>query len=135
MLSTLVALLVLATSPNVSGVWNGIFNGQPEPGSSRETRTPFRLRLQFDNNGRLRGTLTVVSTNRTRPIANANCDIEGCSFEVGDRPDDDSMAWRVAVDHGKLVGYWTRGLLGGMGLTIGARLFQIEAKRESSASH
>ena len=135
MLSTLVALVVLTTSSNLSGVWRGIFNDQPGPYSTREVRTPFRLRLQFDSDGRLTGTVTVLNTNRTAAIRNATCDKEGCSFEVDDNPDEDPQAWRIGVEHGKLVGIRNKGPIGGMGIGIGVRLFRIDATREPSAIH
>jgi hypothetical protein len=38
------------------------------PLSNREIRTPFRLRPYFDSDGVLKGTVTVLKTNRTTSI-------------------------------------------------------------------
>jgi hypothetical protein len=144
MLKLWVALLGLSMfvhaqrSPSVVGTWEGFFNGQPEKlqsdGSYPETRTKFRLRLQFSRTAKLTGTLSVLEPRpQVTQIKNSSCDPDGCSFEVAE-PGDESTphSWRVWIENGELRGMRNFGPLRPFGLGAGARLFKIEAKRINS---
>src|ERR1035438_10553304 len=72
--------------PNVAGTWEGVFNGQPQQlqpdGSYPETRTKFRLSLQFSQPAKLTGRLTVLESHpRASQINNSRCDPDGCSLD------------------------------------------------------
>lgn len=124
--------------PNVAGTWAGLFNGQPEQlhpdGSYPETRTKFRLTLEFTQSSRLTGTLTILrSEERASDIINPHCDPAACSFEVVDYGDGTTpQAWRIWIANGELRGVRNRGPLRPYGIGPGTRLFKIEARRVSS---
>jgi hypothetical protein len=133
------SILLHAQRPlNVAGTWEGLFNGQPEKlqpdGTYPETRTKFRLRLQFSKSSKLTGSLTVWESDvHVNQIENSRCDPSGCSFEVMNYGDEAEItSWRVWTENGELRGMRNFGRLRPFGLGAGARLFQIEAKRKTS---
>jgi hypothetical protein len=144
MLKLCLALLGLATSmsaqgpSSVVGTWEGLFNGQPEKlqpdGSYPETRTKFRLRLQFFQGAKLTGTLTVLEPyGRISRIKKSRCDPDGCSFEVVNYGEEiETTSWRIWNENGELRGMRNFGPLRPFGLGAGARIFKIEAKRINS---
>jgi hypothetical protein len=145
MLKLCVALLGVATSmvcaqrpASLVGTWEGLFNGQPEKlqpdGSYPETRTKFRLRLQFSQGAKLTGTLTVFGPpEHTNQIKNSRCDPDGCSFEVVSYGDEtEATSWRIWAENGELRGVRNFGLLRPFGLGAGVRIFKIEARRINS---
>jgi hypothetical protein len=122
----------------LAGTWEGLFNGQPtqlQPdGSYPETRTKFRLTLQFPGSSKLIGTLTVFGPQtHVSQIKNPRCDPDACSFEVVDYGDENTpQAWRIWTENGELLGIRNRGPLRPYGTGPGARLFKIEARRVKS---
>ena len=118
--------------------WEGVFNGQPQQlqsdGSYPETRTKFRLSLQFSQPAKLVGRLTVLGSRvRTSQIKNSRCDPDGCSFGVVDSGDEIiPQAWRIWIENGELRGTRNRGPLRPYGIGPGARLFKIEGTRIDS---
>jgi hypothetical protein len=141
MLKLCIALLGLSISihaqrtPNVAGTWEGFFNGQPQQlqpdGSYPETRTKFRLTLQFSQPAKLAGRFTAFESHvRTSQIRNSRCDPDTCSFQV--MSGDETTSWRIWTENGELHGMRNFGPLRPFGLGAGARIFKIEAKRINS---
>src|ERR1700689_5213503 len=100
------SMAIYAQQPNVAGTWEGLFNGQPQQlqpdGSYPETRTKFKLRLQFSQGSRLTGTLTVLEPyGHISQIKNSRCDPDGCSFEVMNYGEETEItSWRIWTENG-----------------------------------
>jgi hypothetical protein len=110
----------------ITGVWSGSFNE-----NFPETATRFRLFLRL-RDGKLNGVLTVLSDPKiTTPISNAECDSEGCGFEVIDNADGEVYTWRVEPHGTRLIGNRNCGHMTPLGIGVCARLFGVRGKKIS----
>jgi hypothetical protein len=119
----------------ITGIWNGSFNGQPvelkPDGTYPEIVTRFRLVLRL-RDGKLNGVLTVLSDPKlTTPIRNAQCDSEGCGFEIIDNSDGEVYTWRVEPHGTRLIGNRNCGHITPLGIGVCARLFGIRGTKTS----
>jgi hypothetical protein len=104
---------------------------QPNDKVALESVHGFELRLK-EVGGRITGDFRQVdSTAPARVLKNARRFEDRACFDV-DTDDGMDMRWCVTLHRGDLVGMWNKGpeggrILGGQG--IGARLFEVKAKR------
>jgi hypothetical protein len=139
LMALVVSMCVSASAyalPRFNGVWRGTFHGmgtgpQPNDKVAVESAHEFELRLN-ETDGTISGEFHQTdSTLPTQSLRNAKRFDDRACFDVT-LDDGTDMRWCVSLRHGDLVGMWSKGPEGGPalgGLGVGARLFEIKAKR------
>ena len=87
---------------------------------------------QWSNIGKLSGLLTVLGHSKfTVRIGLADCDSEGCSFEVIDNAEGEVFTWHVEPHVTRLIGSRNCGHMTPWGVGTCTRSFRVRASRVS----